>query len=684
MNLLPITGDLARALGWAILHAIWQAFFVYACLRVVLKLWPQASARIKYNLSMFSLAGIFTWFLITLYQQLQSVLEVRQMTLQVVMDHAIAVQPAAIYPSETQMVRLFPNLEMCFPILVTLYIIGIVVMTIKLISDLLQLQHIRTHQVQSMGEAWEKHLERLAARLKIPRRVQLLVSGYVQVPVMLGFLKPVILLPVAMVNNLSEEQLEAILLHELAHIRRNDYLLNILQSIVETILFFNPFVWMISRIIRQEREHCCDDLVIASTVQPLHYAQALVALEEYRLTANPLTMAAADNRQHLFHRIKRIMEMKTKHLNYSQKFLAVLIITTGLISIAWLNPVKGKEQKKEIVVEKTSLHHKGTADSSLPVKAAPVAVPAPEPLPAPSADVAPAADPETALAPLSALAATPDTLDPLDTKTDVQVKTNVKTNVNTRVKRNIILDTDESLSPAAREEIRKQVKEAQKSVEVAMRRLKEVDMKRIQAEAKAATEKIDWKAISEATQKAQAEAAAALKNINWDKINLDVQNALDKVDWKGMNEKVTKELAESRVVMERNMKIAHEQMQLAHDRAMAVNDEARQAERSVDASKRVAERAKREAEHAQLFAEDARRRSETITKKYRDLISQMNNDKLLDASKDYTVEKNSSGLYINGVKQPENVLQKYQGYLQSNKITIRKNGTSGFNVNSED
>jgi hypothetical protein len=204
--------------------------------------------------------------------------------------------------------------------------------------DLLQLQHIRRKQVLPIDSVWEQHLDKLLLQLQLSRKVKLLISEHIQVPVMIGFLKPLIILPVIMFNNLTAEQLEAILLHELAHIKRNDYLLNIFQSIVETILFFNPFIWLISKNIRIEREHCCDDLVITGKVHPLHYAKALVALEEYRLTVNTLAMAVANNKQHLFHRIKRIMEMKTKNINYTQKLLAVLIIAVGLVSIAWLNP----------------------------------------------------------------------------------------------------------------------------------------------------------------------------------------------------------------------------------------------------------------------------------------------------------------------------------------------------------
>jgi bla regulator protein BlaR1 len=361
---LPFTADLIQAFGWALLHSFWQALLVYSCLRLVLFLWPQASASIKYNLSFISLTGIFGWFVITLWQQLQTAKEIHLVVRQMIDTgiRPVRVDLPAIYHSQTQLKSIFPNLEFLFPLFIVIYITGVAVMTIKLTMDLLQLRQIRRKQVLPIDAVWEKHLDKLLLQLQLSRKVKLMISEHIQVPVMIGFLKPLIILPVIMFNNLTAEQLEAILLHELAHIKRNDYLLNIFQSIVETILFFNPFVWLISKNIRIEREHCCDDLVITGKIHPLHYAKALVALEEYRLTVNNLAMAAANNKQHLFHRIKRIMEMKTKNINYTQKLLAVLIIAVGLVSIAWLNPGNAMPQNKQ-------------AAKKVPVAVAPAIVP---------------------------------------------------------------------------------------------------------------------------------------------------------------------------------------------------------------------------------------------------------------------------------------------------------------------
>lgn len=360
--LLPFTTDLIQAFGWTILHSFWQGCCVFLCLRIVLWLWPQAGPSIKYHLSFLSLTGIAGWFGATFATQLKSFSEAAEPVM-MAMGGGIAPMPMplafATTPSPGEGLKAaFPGMEAYFPLLVGIYVVGVTVMTIRLCIDLAQLKTLRRQGLSSLGKVWEDHLVALARKMGIGKRVGLHISRHLQVPVMVGFIRPVILLPAAMVNNLSPEQLEAILLHELAHIKRNDYLLNIFQSIVETLLFFNPFIWWISRNIRQEREHCCDDLVLANTVQPMHYAKALVALEELRLTVNPMAMAAAHDRHQLFHRIKRIMEMKTKHLNYSQRLLALMIIITGLVSIAWLTPESkhGKKERKAAVTASQNKH----------------------------------------------------------------------------------------------------------------------------------------------------------------------------------------------------------------------------------------------------------------------------------------------------------------------------------------
>jgi bla regulator protein blaR1 len=595
-----LTADLIRAFGWALLHSFWQAFLIFACLRLIFLLVPKESASIRYNLSYISLTGIFVWFGVTLWQQLCALRTLHEAAM-IMINTGVRythVELPAIYQSQNTLRDLVPHIETWFPLLVCLYVSGVLFLTVKLIADLVQLRQIRRQQVLPADAVWEKHLEKLSAQLRIPRKVQLLISSRLQVPVMIGFFKPVILLPVLLFNNLTAEQLEAILLHELAHVKRNDYLLNIFQSIVETILFFNPFVWWISKTIRLEREHCCDDLVVKGPVHPLHYAKALVTLEEYRLSANSLAMAAADNKQHLFHRIKRIMEMKTKNINYSQKLLAVVIMAAGIACVAWLNPPAAEA--------KPVVHH--TAG-----------------LPGLSHYYSPS---------------------------DTAPKKVVRTAVIVRDENSFDGDT---------------------SVTNAM------------AMANEAMKNIDWQQIN-------AEVSTAMQNINWDEINKNVEQAMKNIDWKKMDKEI-------RQGVEIGMKAAKEQMSQQHidvivQQAMASAHSSINSEEIKESIRKGMEEAKKEMptqQQLQVIINDAMKTAKvqmdsamtmTMTQghgmivsddhgskpDFKEMISKMTAAKLIDKDKGYKIEKKSNGdLYINGVKQSDDVKDTYSDYTEDVK-----------------
>ena len=151
----------------------------------------------------------------------------------------------------------------------------------------------------------------------------------------LGHLKPVILFPAAALTTLAPEEIEAILLHELAHIRRKDYLVNILQNLAEIIFFFNPAVLWISSLIKEERENCCDDIAISQVKNKKQFIHALVSFQEYNLTSK-YAATFSGKRNHLLNRIKRIITNNNKTLSNMEKiFLVTGIIITGFMAVAF-------------------------------------------------------------------------------------------------------------------------------------------------------------------------------------------------------------------------------------------------------------------------------------------------------------------------------------------------------------
>ncbi len=344
----------ADALGHTLLYSFGQAFVVFVCLRVVLKLIPNASAHIKYSLSYFGYVGISVWFVVTLIRQF-SMAKSEVLSQQIMANTSFSQVAVDHASSATDSIFSLSFLNQYLPWVVGFYLLGILWYSIRLSLNFFQTNSLRTKGLSELDTEWQERIINLANRMNITRPLQTFFSRYVNTPMMIGFFKPVILLPLATMSQLSPEQFEAILIHELAHIRRNDYVLNILQSVLDTILFFNPFTWWITQNIREEREKSCDEMVLQLS-DPYHYARALLALEE-PLQHRPLVMTAVGKRSHLFHRIKNIMEMKNNHLNLRQKFITLLVIATATISVAWLSPAENKtahSEKQKSVSEKSS------------------------------------------------------------------------------------------------------------------------------------------------------------------------------------------------------------------------------------------------------------------------------------------------------------------------------------------
>ncbi|GMU20052.1 MAG: hypothetical protein AMXMBFR13_01530 [Phycisphaerae bacterium] len=219
--------------------------------------------------------------------------------------------------------------ERYLPWVVAGWFVGMMALFLRLLAGWIQVQRIRHRLVQPVTDALQTLLADLSCRLDLHRRVRLLLSPVAQVPMTIGWIRPVILLPVSALTGLTPEQLRAILAHELAHIRRCDYLVNIFQSVVETLLFYHPAVWWVSHRIRAEREHCCDDVAVSVCGGSLLYARALAEME--RLRAFTPRYAAAATSGSLVRRIHRLVGMPTPRQARSTPWLAGAV---GLLIVA--------------------------------------------------------------------------------------------------------------------------------------------------------------------------------------------------------------------------------------------------------------------------------------------------------------------------------------------------------------
>jgi beta-lactamase regulating signal transducer with metallopeptidase domain len=174
---------------------------------------------------------------------------------------------------------------------VAFWLIGATAFSLRLLVGWIFAERVRHRMVRTASVEWQRTFDRLKARMSVTRPVRLLVSGLLDAPAAIGWFRPIVLVPVGALAGLPSAQMEALLLHELAHIRRHDYLVQILQSVVEAVFFYHPGVWWISRHMRADRELCCDDIAVSITGDAVMYARALAEFDSARFI-QPTVVAA--------------------------------------------------------------------------------------------------------------------------------------------------------------------------------------------------------------------------------------------------------------------------------------------------------------------------------------------------------------------------------------------------------
>ena len=229
-------------------------------------------------------------------------------------------------------------------VVLLVWLSGVAILTLRLLAGWLWVQRLRSRGTAPAPATWQKITARLSKRLHIARPIRLLESAMVEVPTVIGWLRPVVLMPASALSGMGPPQLEAILAHELAHIRRHDYLVNLLQTLVETLLFYHPAVWWLSGRIRIERENCCDDLAVSLCGDPYAYAKALADLEELRADSSRLVLAATGGL--LIDRVRRLIGAPS-HVGRGPGWLAgstAVVLIAGIAAGAVGTNALGSEQ----------------------------------------------------------------------------------------------------------------------------------------------------------------------------------------------------------------------------------------------------------------------------------------------------------------------------------------------------
>ncbi len=370
-----ISEDILYALGWTLLHALWQGTLLAIVLSAIMFTLNKHAAKTRYGVAV---AAHFSMLLIAIATFWFVFPSQGEHALGFMEENSIELDQIEWTPNVTQTTRVeFSSFqermtyyfESHLPLIVTLWLMGVLVFTLKMLGSLAYIQRLKTYRVKKAEAYWQEKVLILSAQMGIKKVVRLMESAVVRVPMVVGHLKPIILLPVGTITGLSPQQLEAILAHELAHIARHDYLVNILQSIVEIFFFYHPGVWWLSKTIRQERENCCDDVAIAYNHDSLTFAKALTSLQEHHWKQPELSMALGGKKSHLKARIERVLHINNNSSTASLKatfkegFLTAMLLIFAIIGFSFtLQQVKKEnEMKLENDVEIASLE----TDSSL-------------------------------------------------------------------------------------------------------------------------------------------------------------------------------------------------------------------------------------------------------------------------------------------------------------------------------
>ena len=427
-----VSPALTRALGWTLLHSLWQGALVAAVLAGALLLLRRQRAQVRYAAAAGALGGVVLLAGLTFGLYYRAETAPRQPLLLAAASAAAragqltttprpAAKAAATVgarqrpvtlragarpvpsPAATWLTTGLQYFDRHLPLLVVAWLLGLLAMSLRLLGGLLYVQRLRRYRVRPVGVVWQRRLAALAARGGVRRPVALLESALVGVPVAVGHLRPVLLLPLGAVAGLSVAHLEAILAHELAHVLRRDYLVNLLQTVAEALFFYHPAVWFMANCARTERENCCDDLAThLCGGDPLRLARALAALAEWSQghqgapTAPRLALAAIGGRGALLSRVRRLVGQRPAAPTLAEGLLAGALVLGGLgllgSGVALAGPLSRPAGGPAVGAGLAQQPGQVPADTSKRPKAA-AALPGVPPIPGPVPAAAPAPPP---------------------------------------------------------------------------------------------------------------------------------------------------------------------------------------------------------------------------------------------------------------------------------------------------
>ncbi len=351
-----IPSNLSSALGWTLIHALWQGIAIVLIFSILRSFFKPSNTRYWLGMGALSLqllAAIVTFFII--YEPAQNLSYLADN--QTFTGFSAQISNLVFTPQKLSLLQQIEAfLQNNLDLFVTVWLIGTSFLLLRLVVGFAYVQGLKVQKTNSVNADIQALMNSLLEKVQFSNKIKLLESVRATVPMTIGWLKPVILLPVGIATGLTVRQLEAILAHELAHIKRYDYFVNIFQNIIEILFFFHPATWFISAKVRDERENCCDDFAVKICGDSMVLAHALTQVASYQQQPR-LAMAFGAKRQNFMDRIKRIIGINTSQSNRYGNFSAVLgiilVVALGVVVAQKVVVKEGRTLDENIISAKS-------------------------------------------------------------------------------------------------------------------------------------------------------------------------------------------------------------------------------------------------------------------------------------------------------------------------------------------
>jgi beta-lactamase regulating signal transducer with metallopeptidase domain len=338
MAIMEINNELIRSLGMALVHSLWEGLVILVLILFFLSLAGRSNARLRYWLLVSGQFLLLTAFIATWYITYHHNMAMAIKPFTRVYSHVDGLVSAASIAITTAGYTATLNqfLEPLYPALAVGWTMGFIFMVIRMAGGFYLSYNILRKDVFLPGPSMMDLFESAKSRMKITARLNLRMSTRQLSPMVIGIIKPCVIVPASILSGLNTEQVEAILVHELAHIRRYDHVVMIMQAFITQILFFHPVAWYLSSEISRERENCCDDLVIKAFPNPINYIKALTMIQELNVDGQVPANALMGRSKRLLGRVKRLLKTEKKHVpvfRITTIFLLLVMLGVATITI---------------------------------------------------------------------------------------------------------------------------------------------------------------------------------------------------------------------------------------------------------------------------------------------------------------------------------------------------------------